>query len=259
MKYSIPVTQSDLQAYADDQLTPARRREVEDFLQHNPEAAEQVEEYRRLNAAIHELYDPVLEEPIPAQLSMPSPNRWRGSLRAAAVAGWMMLGGLIGWQMHPDSRPVAKAEPLHTHLVQPAAFAHTVYASEVRHPVEVSGQEEQHLVKWLSKRLHTELKAPKLSGQGYELVGGRLLPSTNRMAAQFMYQREDGKRVTLYLRQGAWQNHETAFQFTQQEDAAVFFWIDGPLGYALVGDLDRAELLRISEAIYHQVSLEDPT
>ena len=84
------------------------------------------------------------------------------------------------------------------HLVQPVSFAHAVFSTETLHPVEVSAKDEQHLVGWLSKRLHTEIKAPDLSSNNFELVGGRLLPSTNRMAAQFMYERSDNIRITLY-------------------------------------------------------------
>jgi anti-sigma factor RsiW len=145
------------------------------------------------------------------------------------------------------------AGPILQDLVQPAAFAHTVYTTDVRHPVEVTADKEQHLVSWLSKRLHTDIAAPNLAGQGYRLIGGRLLPSTNRMAAQFMYEQGDGTRVTLYVRRGVWDNSTTSFRFDTKDKLGVFYWIDGPLGYALTGELSRAELLALSETIYDQL------
>ena len=66
-----------------------------------------------------------------------------------------------------------------------AAVAHAVYAPEVRHPVEVNvaqgsaseqRAQEEHLARWLGKRLDMPVKLYDLRPQGFELVGGRLLP-----------------------------------------------------------------------------------
>jgi anti-sigma factor RsiW len=34
----------------------------------------------------------------------------------------------------------------------------------------------------------------------------------------------------------------------------VFYWIDGPLGYALVAEMDRGPLLQAAETVYRQVN-----
>lgn len=252
MTYHIPITDSDLQAYADDQLTVNRRREVEEHIRNNPESAKLLDEYQRLNIDVHNLYDPVLDEPLPPQLLI----KRRSFLqlgRAAAIIAWVGLGSILGWQLHPASIVIAEKEPTRFHLVQPAAFAHSVYATEFRHPVEVSADEQEHLVSWLSKRMNTQVKAPALDKLGFELVGGRLLPSTNRMAAQFMYQRTDGTRITLYARHNSWQKNITAFRYSKNEDTAVLYWIDGSMAYAIVGNIEKTELLSLSKEIYHQL------
>jgi anti-sigma factor RsiW len=69
-----------------------------------------------------------------------------------------------------------------------AGFAHAVYLPEKRHPVEVAAAEQDHMVQWLSKRLGKPLKIPQLGAQGFELVGGRLLPGDSGARAQFMFQ-----------------------------------------------------------------------
>ncbi len=254
MSKRTPVTQVDLQAYVDGQLGPAQRGEVELYLEQNPDAAAMVEDFRRINQSIHDGYDPVLEEVLPAQLAVKPAKKPARLLRIAAAVGWMTLGSLIGWQLHPIVVVVKPGDTLTTHLVNPAAFAHVVYTPEVRHPVEVSGSEQKHMVKWLSKRLKTNLHVPDLRQHGYELVGGRLLPSTDRMAAQFMYQREDGIRITLYNRRGGWDSKQTSFQYARQDNTAVFYWLDGPLGFALVGNLSKRELLKLAESIYQQLN-----
>ena len=256
MNFRVPISDSDLQAYADEQLGHEQRIKVEAYIREHPEAAATVEEFQRLNKATHELYDSVVEEPLPTQFIYKTKIALPIS-RVAAMMAWLLVGGILGWQLHPNNVELAYQDTLEFHLVQPAAFAHSVFAPEITHPVEVQATEQQHLVAWLSKRLHTQLKAPILENQGYALVGGRLLPSTNRMAAQFMYERNDGARVTLYTRRSSWKNKMTAFHYALQNETAVLYWIDESMGYALVGNLEKDELISLSNEIYRQLNQGD--
>jgi anti-sigma factor RsiW len=238
-----------LHAYVDGQLDAAGRAEVEAHLATDPEAARRVADYRRLTQALHGAFDPVLDAPVPGRLHPPAGRAALGPvLRAAAVAGLMVLSGVGGWTLR--GAPQRAGGPMQVHLVRPAAFAHAVYTTDLRHPVEVSAEREADLVAWLSRRLHTDIRAPNLAGQGYHLVGGRLLPSTDRMAAQFMYEDRSGQRVTLYVRRSARENRETAFRYAEQDRLGVFYWMDGPLGYALTGELDRARLLALAKLAF---------
>ena len=246
------VTEHDLHAYVDNQLDSARRAEIESYLEQHPDAAATVAELRQLDQSLHALFDPVLAEPIPTTIQFP-PIKQRYALRAAAVVAWLVLGTLLGWNLK-SWNGATPADLLETQLVRPAAFAHVVYSAEVLHPVEVKADQEQHLVQWLSKRLNTPINAPNLTEGGYHLVGGRLLPSTDRMAAQFMYEDASGRRVTLYLRRGAWDNDLTAFRFSRSGDVGVFYWIDGQMGYALSGALEKTELLKLAVIIHPQIN-----
>ena len=49
-------------------------------------------------------------------------------------------------------------------------------------------------------------------------------------------------------------NGETAFRFASEGNVSVFYWIDGPFGYALSGNLPREKLLAIAEASYKQLA-----
>ncbi len=251
MTYRTPITEADLHAYVDGQLNAARRQEVESYLAENPEAAAQVRHYRDINQGLHALYDPVLSEPLPPQLSVtPRPRRW--PVRAAAALGGVALGAVLGWVLKPT---VLSIEPGPQELLaQPAVYAHRVFAVEKLHPVEVTAADEQHLIKWLSRRLDTPLKAPSLTGQGYALVGGRLLPSTDLMAAQFMYQKQNGQRITLYIRRGVWSNATSGFSYLHENGVGTFYWVDGPLGYALSGDVDKSELLALAHSVYQSLT-----
>jgi anti-sigma factor RsiW len=247
------VTEFDLHAYVDGQLPAARVAEVEAYLAAHPEEAARVAAYREQIAALHREFDAVLEEPVPQRLARLRRPQWaRIALRCAMVAGWIALGGAIGWLLHGYHSAESRSES--ASWARRAAIAHAVYSPEVRHPVEVSAAEEAHLVRWLSKRLGTELKVPHLGPLGYELMGGRLLPGERGPVAQFMYQDARGRRLTLYVRVNPDNSRETAFRYAQEQGVGVFYWLDRKLGYALSGDVDKSELLRVANAVYQQLN-----
>jgi anti-sigma factor RsiW len=246
------VTDAELQAYVDGQLLPQRAAEVAQHLARHEEDAQRVAAYRRQNETLQAAYDPLLAEAIPARLQPGARRHWSLPLqRYAIAAALMVVSGIAGWQLHAH---VAGGRAQAIQLPRVAAVAHAVYSPEVRHPVEVGADQETHLVNWLSKRLGTGLKIPHLVEQGYTLVGGRLLPGDRGPAAQFMYQDMKGQRLTLYVRVSKEAREQTAFRFAQENKVGVFYWLDGRLGYALSGETDRAELLRVADAVYRQLN-----
>jgi hypothetical protein len=57
-----------LMAYADQELDPAQRAAVEHAMASDPEIARRVAEHKALRARLHDAYDPVLREEMPARL-----------------------------------------------------------------------------------------------------------------------------------------------------------------------------------------------
>jgi anti-sigma factor RsiW len=250
------VTEAELHAYVDGGLAPERRAEVESWLAARPEQANRVAAYRQLSEELRARYQSVLVEPVPAKLmhAWRRRPRWRAAGLAAvwAVFG-AALGGYAGWQLHAlRTAPVALADGIV--MARRAAVAHAVYSPEVRHPVEVGADQEQHLVAWLSKRLGVKVKAPNLSEAEMSLVGGRLLPGETGPVAQFMYQTERGRRLTLYVRAETAPHRETAFRYARENNVGVFYWIDREQAYAIAsGDLNKEELLRAATMVYKQL------
>lgn len=244
-----------LHAYADGRLSAEDARAVEAELARDPEAAEKVADWRALNARLHALYDPIIDEPVPARLLVaPRGERWRVARAVAATVVWLVAGIGIGWWWRGPGVAV-RLGPVAA-VAERAALAHAVYVPEVRHPVEVTADQEAHLVAWLSKRLGEPIKAPKLIASGYELVGGRLLPSApDGPAAQFMYQDASGGRITLYLKcMGDSLRRETAFRYDRSGTVGVFTWIDERVAYALSAELPRDRHLALAEAVYRQLN-----
>jgi anti-sigma factor RsiW len=171
----------------------------------------------------------------------------------AWVALGAVLGAVAGWNLRPE-RAVAQLGPDPTVIARRAAIAHATYSPEVRHPVEVGADDEKHLLAWLSKRLGVKLRAPNLDEAGMSLVGGRLLPGDSGPVAQFMYQTQNGRRLTLYVRTEATRNRETQMRYARENNVGVFYWIDHDVGYALASaDLSRDELLRLADLVYKKL------
>jgi len=211
--------------------------------------------------------------------------RWGGmaaSVFMAFALGWAGRGQWSGGTLQlgsgkpPSGGPSVLVAATAQRFAEQAAVAHAVYQPEVRHPVEVGAAQQDHLVQWLSKRLDRPLKVPVLSPLGYELVGGRLLPGDTGARAQFMYQNGAGQRITLYMGalagaaaspaaaaaglsaanpapQATEPSPTTAFQFTSEGPVPGFYWVDAGFGYALSGQLSRAQLLALATAVYSQI------
>ena len=272
----VPVSEAELHAYADRQLTPERAAEVAGWLAQRPEEAARVRGWEAGRRALRTLFDPVLDEPVPDALQRRAGRRarWSGRLPlAAAAAVGLVLAGGAGWFARgARDAPLLAAETPRSAGDFPAraAVAHAVYTPEARRPVEVDGAHEDQLVTWLSRRLGAPLKAPHLQALGYALEGGRLLPGDRGPVAQFMYRHEAGHRLTLYvsnekpapaadiadarLRDALAPRVDTAFRFATEGAVNVFWWVDGPFRYAITAAADRAALTRVSAEVYRQLA-----
>lgn len=250
------VTEADLHAYVDGVLPPARAAEVETYLAAHADEAARIAAYRRQKDALRAQFNPVLDEPISPRLTRRSDYRpWKLQHMAAGLL-IAALSGSTGWLLHGQvNRTDAYNVDEPYAMARRAAIAHVVYSPEVRRPVEVAADQEEQLVTWLSKRLGTKVSPPKLGTAGYELVGGRLLPGDSAPVAQFMYQNATGQRLTLYVSNEHTSNRDTGFRFAQEDGVNVFYWIDGPFGYALSGGITKDELNHIANLVYGQLEI----
>jgi anti-sigma factor RsiW len=257
----IPVTDEQLSALLDSELPSDERAAVEAWLREHPDDRARVDAWAADREALRRALALPAAEPVPERLravvwpggGINRPPRWA---LAAAAAGLLLLGGIVGaglmWQLQRQ-QAVALAAGTPQGWVQRAAYAHSVFVPEPRHAVEVKAQEE-HLARWLTRRIEVPVKLFDLRAQGFELVGGRLLPDGPGKSAQLMYQDAGGARVTVYLRKPE-RGADVAFRFERQGELGLFYWVEEGCGYALVGALPRERLLALAEAIYQQ----DPT
>ena len=253
-----------LHALVDGQLSPAESDAVRAQLAGDAQTQAMLQAWAAQREQLRALHAEVLREPVPPALAAAARQlgqerrrreRWQ---RWGGMAASVLVAFAAGWLAHGWEPPAAKPRQL-AEFGRQAVVAHVVYSPEVRHPVEVTAAQQDHLVQWLSKRLGRPLKVPDLTGQGYELVGGRLLPGEDGARAQFMYQNAGADRITLYVGAvdakgpGGGGTGETAFRFTHEDGASSFYWVDQGFGYALAGRLGRADLLPLAESVYRQL------
>jgi anti-sigma factor RsiW len=236
---SRPITDAHLHAYVDGQLSAAQRAEVEAYLDANPRKARQVQQYRMLNQQLHGKFGADLQEPLPeavlelCQATRPAlPQKlWRG--RVAAAVAWLVVGGGAGWLLHSGAdRPqnmVTASAPQH------AYDAHSFYVREGRHVVEVPAADKDHLMKWLSGRLGAQVGPADLTGAGYQLLGGRLLPAGAYAAGIYMYENAQHDRITQYISAEPGVSGISAPQCEARQTVSLCVWNKDALTFVLVG------------------------
>ena len=275
-------------ALVDGRLPPAEAKALQQQLATDAPAKATVAQWQAQRQQLRALHEDMLKAPLPdallqtlASAAVRRENQHRQWWRWGGMAASVLVAFALGWvgrgqwpELAPSGLLAVNANAPSQRFAAQAAMAHAVYQPEQRHPVEVPAAQQEHLVQWLSKRLGRPLKVPLLTAQGYELVGGRLLPGDTGARAQFMYQNSAGERVTLYLGSLAPtaaskpslsagsvapatpptpQYADTAFRFTQEGLVPSFYWTDQGFGYALSGQLSRPALQALATKVYQQL------
>lgn len=244
---------TELHAYLDGELDAEARADIETWLETHPDDKARLDDWRRDRDALAVLHRDVLGEPLPEKMQAvlrrkpkkPVSTTW---MRAAASIVLLLSGAVAGWLANEAAAPVNGGQE----FVRNAVGAHVVYTKERRHAVEVKAgraEDEKHLVRWLSRRLGRALNPPSLNEAGFALVGGRLVADDGGPAAQFMYEGADKNRLTLYVR-SARDAEGTAFRIVSDRGVSALYWIDRTYAYALIGKIDRDELVPLGELVY---------
>jgi anti-sigma factor RsiW len=247
------VSEDELNAYVDGELPAERLGAVEAWLTTHPDDAMKVAVWRQQAELIRMRYGAVINEKPPQRLNVDRLTRRRFGALAAGIAATLaalLIGGAAGWTAHGA---IAASPSNLTLFTTDALDAYRLYTVEVRHPVEVPGDQQPHLQDWLSKRVGSQLRPPDLNKQGLKLVGGRLLPGPTGATAFFMYEGASGERFTLYC--GRTSDQQTALRYTAGERNAAYYWVDGNVAYVLSGPPQQDRLHEIAKSAYDQIDL----
>ncbi|WP_020682120.1 anti-sigma factor family protein [Marinobacterium rhizophilum] len=253
----LPFDADQMELWLTARLPEPQKHRIDDWLGQHPQQAaywQALQQDQRLLAQLNPMHDHrSLDDYALTPRQTPPARPWlrRPALPtlAAFALGSVCSALLLPFWATAPSEPASRPA-----FVQNAMQAHALYSVEVRHPVEVGEQEQAHLLKWLSKRLERPLAAPDLSGLGFQLLGGRLLPATDSPAAQLMYQDAGGERITLYIAAAA-NSQPSSFLFSEHQGVSTFYWVDEHWGYSLSGRIDRARLSQLSSQVYQALVL----
>ncbi|GAB7534408.1 anti-sigma factor [Burkholderia sp. 22PA0099] len=216
---NIPPDDHDLQAYVDGRLDAPSRAAVERWLDHHPQRAEQMRQWRRDAQALRAALDglplpPPTRELDPALLraNRHARLRMRGAIAAALFlcvglgggAGWMMRG----WQI--DSGPVLAQNANGNNgallpasaTIKPMGDALAAYRLVVDRSaqVDVVTHQPADLQAWLDRSVGSAIRLPDLSKAGFKPVGGRLFATEDGPSAMVLYQDDTGHAVSFYVR-----------------------------------------------------------
>ena len=259
MTPTTPLSDADLGAFADGQLSPERAAAVQAALVRDPEATARLAALRAQNAALAHAFDGWLEEPIPPRLLAAATAPVHAARRSwarplAALAVTLVAGIALGW-FGREALLLHQGTP--TTFAREAAFAHVIYASDTGRPVEIAASEEPRLVRWLTRRIGVQVNAPDLNPVGFALVGGRLVSGNEKPTGLFMYENAEKQRLTLQCRKNDPATRESGFRYASESGVGIFYWIDDNCAYALSGNVDRGQLLAVARVVYGQLAAAD--
>ncbi|HEY5819872.1 MAG TPA: anti-sigma factor [Mesorhizobium sp.] len=251
-------SERDIHLALDGELPPDDLAGFERWLAANPDMQALAQRYTQDRQQLVGALEGILAEPVPERLSRLAGAKPRAGsdsrhlFRYAAAAALFVAGGLAGYLVAPQ---FSSATPPLVQMADNAIDAHLIYSNEKLHVVEVGADQRDHLQGWLSKRVGVKLIAPDLKNQGFELVGGRLLPAGKKTAAQFMYQDATGNRVSLYVTRDE-TGADTGYRVLEERGARALYWLDGGYACAVAGSTPEGTLSAIADATYKQL-LED--
>lgn len=251
-------SERDIHMALDGELPGDERAAYDAWLDANPEMKARSVRFTADRAALRAAFAVVLDEAVPARLkqvvlgdaparvAVPR-SRWGLAAAAAAV---LVVGGLAGYFAGIDG--IGIGDSADDRLAEEAIAAHVIYAAEQRHAVEVLASDKDHLQTWLSNRVGLKLVAPDLVAEGFQLVGGRLLPAGQGKAAMLLYEDAKGERISLFVTAESAEKTKGTYMVDADGPEAVY-WLDKGYACAVVGSLPRERLAAVAKTAYGQL------
>ena len=249
-------TERDIHMALDGELPADELPGYEAWLDANPDMKARSVRFEADRARLRQTFADALTEPVPERLermvigepvgSSAGGGTWR---MAAAAVLLLSLGVSAGYLAGIAGR---HGEPAEEVLAGEAIAAHTIFAAEKRHAVEVGGDDREHLLGWLSNRIGLTLVAPDLADDGFELVGGRLLPAGNNRAALLLYEDAEGNRISVFVMAEKAGTAKGTYKLASDGPSAIY-WLDEGYACAIVGNLPQERLSKVAGSAYRQL------
>ncbi len=245
-----PSIEEQISAYLDGEMSAEDRAAFEERLESDPHLLERVGNWQQTDDLLQSLVPEPSDSHMDRLMVANLPHEPRWPLRK--VASWALIfvmGAVGGFGLNEWRQSQNPAQVLIVQATMDATSAHRIFTAEARHAVEVGPDEAEHLETWLTKRMGREMAVPQLEGLGLTFVGGRLLPSGGKAAAQYMYENAEGERVTVYMaRTDA--EARSALRFLSDDGLTTVRWQDGPWVFFVVGPMDKEAISPIVDVVH---------
>lgn len=250
-----------LSGFLDGELSADETRQVELALENDPSLAIELEQLMAAEKFAQQEFDAMLSEPVPLSLAatvrnapeggsglrasnanIPPPNRNSLSWWTAVAAMLALVVGAAGGYVTASNTQIQVATA--PGWLSDIADYHRVYATQVRHLVEVPASEADHIESWLTNTVGANVVIPDLSGHGLEFRGGRLLVASGKPVAQLMFTGGQGEVVALCLIANA--EPDVAVNARQVGGLEMVTWGGDQANYVVVANPGIADLEAIA-------------
>lgn len=239
------VTELDLHAYIDGELSPERAAAVEAAMASDPALAERVRDFQADKQALVDTYRRLADAPVPAALlkaASTSPPRRRSRIIGFAFAGAAALAACLVLVLMPR----APRDP----AIEQAMTARDNARIPSR---ELKGHDLASVdaaAKAMSDMLGNPMRVPDLSRAGFALVSTDIYGSE---AVQLRYEDARQRLFTVFLRPSA--GPPDAFEVTERGPVRICVWQNADLTAVMTGEMSTPELFRLASLTYSSLGL----
>jgi anti-sigma factor RsiW len=245
------VTELDLHAYMDGELSPERAADVEAAMARDPVLAARVRAFQADKQALTNSYRALADMPVPARLltaALTGPAqalpRHRGRNIALGLAGAVALAAcvLLTLTLHrPRDLSVEQAMTARGNARSPLR---ELKGNDLA-STEAAGQA-------MSQMLGYPIRVPDLTRAGFALVSAQFYGQQRSDAVQLRYQDDQQRLFTVFLRPSAGPD---MFEVTERGPVRICVWQNADLTAVMTGEMSTPELFRLASLTYSSLGL----
>lgn len=247
----------DLQAYVDGKLSPEAFAAVEARLAADTSARSATASWRHhrelvrdaaeaLDVGPPDIHTAALERELARRLGARRRRDFVYSPLLRQIAASVAIFG-FGWFSHQGYVGLTRQDQ--PGYLNEAVAAHQNFAYDAVRPVEFSPREMETALAWLSEKMERKLESPKLEALGLEVVGARLVSTSEGPAGLFIYEEANGERLSVLLAAHAPDAPMVSLRMIRDGDQSVAYWSDETLDYAVLGRQSSALLTEVAAAV----------
>ena len=243
MSEQAKITEEELHAYIDGELSPVRAADITALIQYDRDLAQKIAAFRADKVRLAEVYGPLIERPLPAAwlqtieraelrkaVWLSRPTLW--AMAASIVVMIVGIGTYAMFNRADDDAVISAALTARHEAVATLADSTTTTTVELAN-------------RTVEEALGPTVKAPDLSKLGYTLAAAHT--RSDNKAVTIDYRDERNHIFTVYLSHSPGTER---FDMLKRGTARICIWQDEDLSAVMVGEMSAGEMLRVASLAY---------